>query len=93
MRSSFFIIFCLLFCNSCMFGVDTHKIYNTDYVVMAHSIDITKNKKKGVACATTSETNQDLVFEAARLGGLKKEIIFIEKITQNDKFCTVVYGE
>ena len=76
-----------------MFGIDKHQMYSSDYIVIANSIDITKNKKKGIACALTPETNQDLVFEAARLGGLKKEIVFIEKVVQNDKFCTVVYGE
>ena len=88
-----FLFFVIPLISSCTIGLDIHKTYESGYIVMAHSIDITKNKKKGKACSVTKESNQDMVFEAARLGGLKKEIVFIEKIVENNQFCTVVYGE
>ena len=92
MKRGFLLLFIVLFVNSCSFGFDTHKVYNTEYIAFAHSIDLTENKKKGKACATTKESAQDLVFEAARLGGLKRKIIFIEKVRERNQFCTVVYG-
>ena len=86
-------LFLSLCTTACMVGLDRHTIYNSDYIIMARSVDITKNKKKGKACTATPETNQDMVFEAAKLGGLKKEIVFIEKVSEGNQFCTIVYGE
>ena len=66
--------------------------HNTDYIFISKPINLKQQIKQGKTCATTPQTNKEMIFETARKAGIADQIVLIEKTEQAGQDCTVVYG-
>ena len=66
--------------------------HNSDYIFISKPINLKQQIKQGKTCATTPQTNKEMIFETARKAGIADQIVLIEKTEEAGQYCTVVYG-
>ena len=66
--------------------------HSTDYIFISKPISLKQQIKQGKTCATTPQTNKEMIFETARKAGIVDQIVLIEKTEEAGQYCTVVYG-
>ena len=66
--------------------------HNSDYIFISKPISLKQQIKQGKTCATTSQTNKEMIFETARKAGIVDQIVLVEKTEEAGQYCTVVYG-
>ena len=82
---------CLLFVSGC-FPCLNRNYHSTDYIFISKPISLKQQIKQGKTCATTSQTNKEMIFETARKAGIVDQIVLVEKTEEAGQYCTVVYG-
>ena len=66
--------------------------HNSDYIFISKPIDLKQPIKQGKICSTSSQTNKEMILEAAQKAGINNQIVLIEKTEEGGQYCTVVYG-
>ena len=87
----FLSVFSFLLCG-CFQIVRTQNPANSDYIFISKPIDLHKPIKQGKICATSPQTNKEMIFTAARKADINEQIVLIEKTEEGGQYCTVVYG-